>query len=429
MPLAMPAVKRALSPSATSPRGSSTLTFANGRLSYAACAAKESLPASSRGAPQAPLQNGLPTLLSGAPAGRPPRHARAEARRRRAPEAASFEDAGYLKMRSVTAKTDRLYRASVCLFEEFCRERKFYFDSISDRDTAFAAYFGHLFFNGHENHAARNCFWGYAYVYDEIVVGARYPKAHRALKGWNRAAPRRAGNPQPWELALAVSDLLSSNAAATTLGAAALTAARAVIFQFDTYARPSEALQLRRRDVIAPQQRKGTWSIILGPSDDCAEGSHPDMRRAFTGAPRAQGSKTGAFDNTVLIGEAASAAAGRGFLVDLLKAWVNHLKPNDKVFPITLAQYEGAIAWAHKELDVAHLRLHPHSLRHGGASLDALGGHRDMPTIQNRGQWGHANSVARYRKPGVYNRILNSLPAKIFARARLAESRLPRSLK
>ena len=153
------------------------------------------------------------------------------------------------------------------------------------------------------------------------------------------------------------------------------------------------------------------------------------MRRAATGVPRAQGSKTGAFDNTVLVGEAASAAAGRGFLVKLLAAWVSRLKPDELLFPISLAQYEGAVAWAHKQLDVAHLRLHPHSLRHGGASLDALAGHRDMPTIQNRGQWGHARSVARYRKPGVYNRILNSLPAKIFARARMAESRLPRSLK
>lgn len=399
----MPPVKRALSPSTSASHSGSQLTYVNGKLSYVACGDKEPPPASSRRARQVRLPSGLPTPPSGVPAGRPPQHARAEARRRRAPEAASVQDADYLKTRSATAKTDRLYRSSVAEFEEYCRARKLYLDSLTDRDTAFASYFGHLFFNGYKNHAARNCFWGYAYVYDEIVIGARYPKAHSALKGWNRAAPRRIGDPQPWELAVAVSDILASAAGVAALGASALTAARAVVFQFDTYARPSEALQPRRCDVIPSPRQKGTWSIILGPSDDCAEGSRLNMSRAAMGTPRAKGSKTGALDNTVLVGKPASDEAGRARLP-------HHARP-------------------HKELDVAHLRLHPHSLRHGGASVDALSGHRDLPTIQHRGQWSHVNSVARYRKPGVYNRILNSFPANVLARARLAESQLPRSLK
>eukprot|EP00972_Heterocapsa_arctica_P082034 12090851-Heterocapsa_arctica.AAC.1 len=71
--------------------------------------------------------------------------------------------------------------------------------------------------------------WGYAYVQDIDVSSKAFPRAHRALKGWNRAAPQTAGNPQPWELALATSDILAGEGV-RQLGPWALHAARAVPF-------------------------------------------------------------------------------------------------------------------------------------------------------------------------------------------------------
>ena len=66
---------------------------------------------------------------------------------------------------------------------------------------------------------------------------------------------------------------------------------------------------------------------------------------------------------------------------------------------------------------------HPHRLRHGGASADAVLNVQDL-TIQQRGRWASIKSVARYRRPALYLRQLALLSPNQMMLAAAAESKL-----
>ena len=67
---------------------------------------------------------------------------------------------------------------------------------------------------------------------------------------------------------------------------------------------------------------------------------------------------------------------------------------------ITLAQWEACFKRAVAELQLGHLRLSPHCLRHGAASSDFATGARRLDELQRRGRWKAAASVRRYEKSG-----------------------------
>ncbi len=62
---------------------------------------------------------------------------------------------------------------------------------------------------------------------------------------------------------------------------------------------------------------------------------------------------------------------------------------------------------------------HPHQLRHGGASADAMHGNTDA-ALMERGSWSSTRSVARYRKPARYIRLLSLLSASQRAQVKTA---------
>ena len=57
------------------------------------------------------------------------------------------------------------------------------------------------------------------------------------------------------------------------------------------------------------------------------------------------------------------------------------------------------------------LSPHPYSLRHGGASDDALRGARTLASIKARGRWKSDNSVRRYEKHARVLREVERMPA------------------
>ena len=63
------------------------------------------------------------------------------------------------------------------------------------------------------------------------------------------------------------------------------------------------------------------------------------------------------------------------------------------------------MAKAVSALNLTALKITPHCMRHGGASVDALCG-KLLPEIQRRGRWAAASSVKRYEKTG---RLLKQL--------------------
>ena len=77
-------------------------------------------------------------------------------------------------------------------------------------------------------------------------------------------------------------------------------------------------------------------------------------------------------------------------------------------------------------LDLYHLsrdlgkveQAHPHQLRHGGASMDAMAGRTDADLL-DRGSWATQRSILRYRKPARYIRCLGLLSAEQVKLAKL----------
>ena len=58
---------------------------------------------------------------------------------------------------------------------------------------------------------------------------------------------------------------------------------------------------------------------------------------------------------------------------------------------------------------VAHLKLTPHSVRHGGASADVFLEARGIDEVQSRGRWALPSGCARYKKPGTYHRMVQRM--------------------
>ena len=66
-----------------------------------------------------------------------------------------------------------------------------------------------------------------------------------------------------------------------------------------------------------------------------------------------------------------------------------------------------------------------YSMRHGGASSDALRGHRGTWGITKRGRWAPRSSVKRYEKAGLLLQQWQKVPAAVRLHAAAQTRRVP----
>ena len=136
-------------------------------------------------------------------------------------------------------------------------------------------------------------------------------------------------------------------------------------------------------------------------------------------------SKTGAFDESVVLGDIAlykelpdvlqKLVAGRHrdeFLVSKPRQWALRLL------------VEGAQA-----VGAGSLAPVLHSLRHGGPSTDVAMGARSLEEVMKRGRWQSMRSVARYARGGRVGEQLSVLPAHVVKSLCVAERSLWSTLK
>ena len=71
------------------------------------------------------------------------------------------------------------------------------------------------------------------------------------------------------------------------------------------------------------------------------------------------------------------------------------------LFPVTLAQYEKAVAQAAAALQLDKLQVVPHTFRHTGPSHDVWTSQMSLPEVQARGHWATMQSVRGHRTRGV----------------------------
>jgi hypothetical protein len=273
-----------------------------------------------------------------------------------------------------------------------------------------------LFFAGSGVSAARYAVWGFAWVHNLAVSKRSFPLVTASFKGWKAAAPERVRDPMPYDaLMLIMVELMSCTVGVWKRRCVA--AARLLPLQWDGYMRPSEVLELARGDLHPPYRAADAWAVVVRAAPQNDEGDDVDLVDAQELRPRAKPTKTGELDGTVLIPDAASIAGDRGWLKVHLQNFFDSAS-GGRLTDLTLHDYNIAIQWAAGRAGLEHLRLSPHSARHGGPSHDAALNLRSLADIQTRGQWAAKSSVARYRKAGQLRRQENKMSRAQRVRAR-----------
>ena len=123
-------------------------------------------------------------------------------------------------------------------------------------------------------------------------------------------------------------------------------------------------------DVIAPRGHVRTWSVVVAPVPDTAEGSALYLQRAMVGMQRAAPSKTQVYDNTIAVGEPASSDAGREFVPKLLRHLCRLRPGSTPLIGLTHQQYVAQLAAASRALRLSSV-VAPHCSWHAGPSADA----------------------------------------------------------
>ncbi|CAK0877143.1 unnamed protein product [Prorocentrum cordatum] len=321
---------------------------------------------------------------------------RSDRARARATRAGGSRQEGYLKSRSISAKTLRAHTEAVKLFYLFCKSAMVPTTTYQELDVAMEQHLHKLYFDGETISRPNNTVHGL--MYEQNLAWSKtsaFPLTRKALQGYRKSSCSVSRDGAPWECAIFLAVFMARHGSIESVQAAGLT-----LLMFDTYLRILVAISLGRDQVAPPRARSGLRSfypLIVAPKE--------------LGKP----TKAGACDDTVLVSETAPERRPvlRAILVQILKA----VKPGEYLFPDLAAQkYELIFRRACQALNFGDLKLCPRSLRHGGASVDALNG-IDTLTIQKRGRWNVIASCRRYEKKG---RILKQ--PSILGQARVQES-------
>lgn len=199
--------------------------------------------------------------------------------------------------------------------------------------------------------------------------GTNLPRANRALKGWNLAAPPQQRMPMPLEVMGALVGILM-NEFKTNM-------AIRMFFQFITYLRPGECSSLTVKQLVPPQgmgtQRFNHWAILLHPSEDLIPG------------------KTNIFDASVILDS-------DPWLGDCLRSMMLGKKPSDALWTDSHAEFRKAFNQGLQTLKLDNLGMTLYATRHGGATHDVLSRRRSLLEVKQRGRWGSDNSLKWYVK-------------------------------
>lgn len=317
--------------------------------------------------------------------------------------AQGYDDPHFLQHKKVRPATKQVYEAAHDEFKAWAAENKVAIRLQAQRDQAMNRYVHMLYFRGEGIFAARTALYGTMFV---DVLNPKDPlefaTARKALAGFAVASPDEQRDPCPWEAAVAIADFLAKRGLPGDIDAA-----RATVLCFEGCLRPSETLGLRYGDVTV---LRGTRSVLAYPE--------VSIRLAPFDSEDSTPTKSGEFDDTVILGDSASVSAKRGWVSDMLASLAKGMWKAKPIFSISLAQWERSFAEAALNLGLAPLKITPHCLRHGSASTDFAVGLRGLDAIKRRGRWKASASVRRYEKSGRLSRQVDLMPPEIVRSAK-----------
>ena len=295
-----------------------------------------------------------------------------------------------LRVRRVSKPTLFQYHEHCLAFIEWCKLRHRTFSSHNAADKSMSIYFLELFEDGASFNVASYSLFGWITLklVPHGVERDMMPLTRAALAAWkgSRVAKSRVGVPP--EVIFRFAAFCTSHDL-VEVGMIAL-------LQYDLYARPSEVLMLKTRDLISPVRNLcSKWGVIFGNSEF------------------GERTKVGATDDAVF-----ADSPHRAWCEKLLKRIHRLCTGRDQpVFVTTLAAYEDACRKFSTAFKLPAGRFTPHVLRHSGPSFDIIHQHRSLQEIQVRGRWASPASVNRYRKPGRLLIQSASLPVVFQARS------------
>ena len=296
----------------------------------------------------------------------------------------------FLEQNAVLGKTKDLYRLFTAIFLSFCDVMLLPLDGAAQVDSALVQFMQMAFECGEDISYGQTTLAAFCDAYVEYGKGgplfSHLPRTRRALRAWRRIDPPASRLPYGWTIVAGLcvlARLLFGEAEAVCMAS-----------HFDVYARPQAWLAVRWGDVT--DEMPGLPFI------------------AVTMCPRELGkaSKTGKYDDTVLVGEGVRGRQSNR--IAILRVLANYCRrhrghPEARVFPFEYPHYLHVWKTAGELLGLEGKgECTPYQGRHGGASQDAADG-AEMVHIQRRGGWAQIESVRRYEKRGRLQEMLGRL--------------------
>ena len=147
---------------------------------------------------------------------------------------------------------------------------------------------------------------------------------------------------------------------------------------FELHATQRFVFKLQATDLVPPQTyvdaRLQHWGLLVCPTEHDVP------------------SKTQAFDESAMLDSPWMTWAGPWI------AALRHQPQNHPIWPFHQVAHTNNFHSTAARANVVFLRVEPNSLRHGGASHDALTGHRNLAHNKARGRWRADCSVQHHKK-------------------------------
>jgi hypothetical protein len=261
--------------------------------------------------------------------------------------------------------------------------------SISLLDHHLCAYLHHLWESGSGKQAGKNTVHGIMLLFPPARSRLHFSSA--ALRGWERSAPSVPHPPMSHAVLVVVASALATqHGLATAVGC---------LLAFDSYLRVSELTNLVREDICLPNDAR------LGLSS-----------RFDAVALRLRTTKTGRNQWVTVKSPAVQA---------LLLRLYERTGPGSRVFPFSSATFRRRL---HRTCHALGLTGYvPHSLRHGGATHDYLGG-MNIEDVMMRGRWASVKSARHYVQQGRALLLGKDVPASLVPLSNRLGASLERSI-
>jgi integrase len=290
-----------------------------------------------------------------------------------------------LERRSVSKAIENQYAGYYQKYLNFCLEHGLDPPPSSQTDDHLAEFMDSMFLEGRGVNEGEKVLA--AVEFHHCVLKGRMARSRKALRGWRKEVPPQSRIPIPMIIAYGLAMVLLSRKK--------FNMALKAILDFDTYMRPGESLDLRKRNIVAPVKKAGPqykwFSIVVRDFDN----KKPD--------------KVGVFDNSIPLD-----SKKRMWIGPILHQLANKC-PNkdDQIFDFNMDEFRKEFTAAGSLLGINN--LHPYQLRHGGAAADLNSRSRDHQGVKFRGRWNTDVSVRRYTKVGKVQQLMNLLSPKSMA--------------